>query len=33
MCSVEVGEPMLTAAAREVVEETTLDHNGASYYI
>lgn len=27
-CSVEVGEPMLLAGAREVVEETYLDHNG-----
>lgn len=26
--SVEVGEQMLMAAAREVYEETTLDHSG-----
>lgn len=30
--SVEVGEQMLMAAAREVLEETTLDHNVLQFY-
>lgn len=30
--SVELGEEMLVAAAREVAEETTLDHNHLQFY-